>query len=67
MTDVRRVAECNSGSRSDAVVRWVVVTNLSGLEKRNIFLANERYLVEKALRGNKHAAGNCRLGKGFLG
>lgn len=43
------------------------ITNLSGLEKRNVFLVNETYLVEKALKGNKHAAENCRLGKCFLG
>lgn len=56
MTNVKHVAECNSGSCSDVVVRWVGITNLSGLEKRNIFLENEKYLVERALRGNKHAA-----------
>lgn len=56
MTNVRHVAECSSGGCSDAVVRWVGITNLSGLEKRNIFLENEKYLVERALRGNKHAA-----------
>lgn len=54
MTNVRHAA----GSCSDAVVRWVGIENLSGLEKRNIFLENEKYLVERALRGageNKHA------------
>lgn len=40
--------------------------NLSGLEKRNIFLVNGIYLVEKALRGNKHVAENCCLGKWSL-
>jgi len=39
------------------------IANLAGLEKRNIFLVNGTYLVEKALGGNKHTAEKCHLEK----
>ena len=41
------------------------VTNLPGLGARNIFLVNEKCLVEEALRDSKRAAENGHVGKCF--